>query len=97
MQQIGKKISLTLASLAIGMLTAGVAQADTAKAVSVSQSQLTAADKDANNFLHSNMNYAQTRYYPNKQINTGNVKSLRPAFTFQTEVLEYLKKILRLL
>ena len=88
MQQIGKKISLTLASLAIGVLTAGVAQADTGKSVAVSQSQLTAADKDANNFLHSNMNYAQTRYYPSKQINTGNVKNLRPAFTFQTEVLE---------
>lgn len=38
MQHIGKKISLTLASLAIGVLTAGVAHADTAKAVSVSQS-----------------------------------------------------------
>lgn len=64
MQQIGKKISLTLASLAIGVLTSGVAQADTGKSVAVSQSQLTAADKDANNFLHSNMNYAQTRYSP---------------------------------
>jgi PQQ-dependent dehydrogenase (methanol/ethanol family) len=34
------------------------------------------------------MNYAQTRYYPAAQINSGNVAKLRPAFTFQTEVLE---------
>jgi alcohol dehydrogenase (cytochrome c) len=58
------------------------------KAISVSQSQLSAADKDSANFLHSNMNYAQTRYYPASQINTGNVAKLRPAFQFQTEVLE---------
>ena len=32
------------------------------KAISVSQSRLNAADKDGANFLHSNMNYAQTRY-----------------------------------
>ena len=58
------------------------------KAVSVPQAKLDAADKDGANFLHSNMNYAQTRYYPAAQINTGNVAKLRPAFTFQTEVLE---------
>ena len=58
------------------------------KAISVSQSQLNAADDDGRNFLHSNMNYAQTRYYPASQINTGNVSKLRPAFQFQTEVLE---------
>ena len=34
------------------------------------------------------MNYAQTRYYPAAQINTTNVAKLRPAFQFQTEVLE---------
>ena len=58
------------------------------KAISVSQGKLTAADKDSANFLHSNMNYAQTRYYPAAQINTGNVAKLKPAFQFQTEVLE---------
>jgi PQQ-dependent dehydrogenase (methanol/ethanol family) len=58
------------------------------KAVSVSQSQLDGADKDSKNFLHSNMNYAQTRYYPAAQINTTNVGKLRPVFNFQTEVLE---------
>ena len=58
------------------------------KAISVSQAKLTAADKDGANFLHSNMNYAQTRYYPASQINTSNVAKLKPAFQFQTEVLE---------
>ncbi len=58
------------------------------KAVSVPQGRLDAADKDGSNFLHSNMNYAQTRYYPAAQINSGNVAKLRPMFTFQTEVLE---------
>ncbi len=58
------------------------------KNISVSQAKLDAADKDGANFLHSNMNYAQTRYYPAAQINTTNVAKLRPAFQFQTEVLE---------
>ena len=58
------------------------------KSVSVSQSRLDAADRDGANFLHSNMNYAQTRYYPASQINSKNVGKLKPVFTFQTEVLE---------
>ena len=58
------------------------------KTVSVSQAKLDAADKDGVNFLHSNGSYAQTRYYPASQINTTNVGKLRPAFVFQTEVVE---------
>jgi len=58
------------------------------KSVSVSQARLDGADKDGVNFLHSNMNYAQTRYYPAAQITSANVAKLRPAFQFQTEVLE---------
>ncbi|HEV7574553.1 MAG TPA: PQQ-dependent dehydrogenase, methanol/ethanol family [Caldimonas sp.] len=58
------------------------------KSISVPQARLDGADKDSSNFLHSNMNYAQTRYYPAAQINTTNVAKLRPAFSFQTEVLE---------
>ena len=56
--------------------------------VSVSQARLDGAARDANNFLHSNGSYAQTRYYAAVQINTGNVGKLKPAFVFQTEVLE---------
>jgi alcohol dehydrogenase (cytochrome c) len=58
------------------------------KAISVSQQQLDAAEKEGRNFLASNGSYAQTRFYPAKQINTNNVARLRPAFQFQTEVLE---------
>ena len=58
------------------------------KSISVSQDRLNDAGKDSANFLHSNMNYEQTRYYPASQINTGNVAKLKPAFMFQTEVLE---------
>jgi PQQ-dependent dehydrogenase (methanol/ethanol family) len=53
---------------------------------SVSQEQLNAAASDENNFLHTNGNYDQTRYYPGKQINKSNVGKLRPAWIFQTEV-----------
>jgi alcohol dehydrogenase (cytochrome c) len=58
------------------------------KSISVPQGKLDAAGKDGANFLHSNMNYEQTRYYPASQINSKNVGKLRPVFTFQTEVLE---------
>lgn len=78
-------------SAAIGQEVTGQAQAMGAplpKAISVSQQQLDAADKDSANFLHSNLSYAQTRYHPAAQINAGNVAKLRPAFTFQTEVIE---------
>ena len=56
--------------------------------VSVPQARLDGAGRDTNNFLLSNGNYAQTRYYPAKQINTSNVARLKPAFVFQTEVVE---------
>ena len=58
------------------------------KSISVSQGKLDAAGKDGANFLHSNMSYEQTRYYPAAQINSTNVAKLKPAFMFQTEVLE---------
>src|SRR5262249_8048203 len=52
----------------------------------VTQSMLDGSAKDDKNFLHPNGNYEQTRFYPASQINAGNVKSLRPAFIFQTAV-----------
>ena len=52
----------------------------------VTQDLLNRAAGDGNNFLHTNGNYEQTRYYPNRQINVGNVGKLRPAWIFQTEV-----------
>jgi alcohol dehydrogenase (cytochrome c) len=58
------------------------------KSVSVTQARLDAAARDGANFLHSNGSYAQTRYHAANQINAGNVGKLKPAFVFQTEVLE---------
>ncbi|MGT2505447.1 outer membrane protein assembly factor BamB family protein [Cupriavidus basilensis] len=55
---------------------------------SVTQAQLDAAGGNANDWLHSNGSYLQTRYYPGSQINTKNVARLKPAFQFQTAVLE---------
>lgn len=58
------------------------------KLVPVTQDMLNASGNDKNHWLHSNGNYAQTRFYPASQINTGNVSKLRPAFVFQTAVME---------
>ncbi len=57
----------------------------------VSQDMLNRAANDGNNFLHTNGNYEQTRYYPSKQINVNNVKDLRPEWIFQTEIVESLE------
>jgi PQQ-dependent dehydrogenase (methanol/ethanol family) len=62
-----------------------------APATAVTQDQMNAAASDEANFLHTNGNYDQTRYYPGKQINTSNVAKLRPAWIFQTEVKESLE------
>ena len=67
------------------------AQSKGAPATPVSQDQLNAAAGDDSNFLHTNGNYNQTRYFPGKQINTSNVGKLHPAWIFQTEVKESLE------
>ena len=54
----------------------------------VNQAMLDKAGKDANNWLLPNGSYEQTRYHAASQINTGNVSKLRPAFVFQTGMLE---------
>jgi PQQ-dependent dehydrogenase (methanol/ethanol family) len=71
----------------------GTADTTTAKPMSsklapVTQAMLDKAASDPNNWIHSNGSYAQTRYYPGTQINTSNVGKLKPAFVFQTGVLE---------
>src|ERR1700739_1437736 len=57
----------------------------------VTQQQLNAADKNSRNFLLTNGNYAQTRFYPGKQISRDNVKNLHVAWIFQTDVKESLE------
>jgi alcohol dehydrogenase (cytochrome c) len=59
--------------------------------VPVTQDQLSKADSDSNNFLHTNGDYRQQRFYPNGQINKSNVAKLHPAWIFQTAVKESLE------
>lgn len=54
----------------------------------VSQQMLDAAAQDPKNWIHPNGSYDQQRFYPGDQVSTQNVKGLRPAFVFQTAVLE---------
>lgn len=84
--------------LLIGAMTCGFAVAEETSNTTnygdlnnVSQDMLNRADGDGNNFLHTNGNYAQTRYYPSKQINVDNVRDLRPEWIFQTEIVESLE------
>src|SRR3981189_1619950 len=57
----------------------------------VTQDQLNTADKNAKNFALHNVNYAQTRFHPARQINRDNVKKLHVAWIFQTDVKESLE------
>jgi alcohol dehydrogenase (cytochrome c) len=80
-------------SLGVGAQETGTADTTVAKPMSqnfapVTQAMLDNAASDPKNWIHSNGSYAQTRYYPGAQINAGNVGKLRPAFVFQTAVLE---------
>ncbi|HEX4943307.1 MAG TPA: PQQ-binding-like beta-propeller repeat protein, partial [Usitatibacteraceae bacterium] len=64
------------------------ARAMTKSPAPVTQAMLNAAGGNAGNWIHSNGSYEQTRFHPGKLINTGNVAKLKPAFVFQTAVLE---------
>ena len=59
-----------------------------AKAPNVTQRHLNDAHGQGVNWLHTNGGYEQQRFYPGSQINVDNVKKLKPAFMFQTEVRE---------
>jgi len=54
----------------------------------VTQDMLDHAYGDANNFLHTNGNYDQTRYHPSAQINLETGGKLKLAWTFKTKVKE---------
>jgi PQQ-dependent dehydrogenase (methanol/ethanol family) len=80
---------------AAGLAQQEVTGADTVttKAISksippVTQAMLDAAGSDAKNWIHPNGSYDQQRYYPGSQINAANVAKLKPAFVFQTAVVE---------
>ena len=98
--QIGnspKAIAFT-AALCLGLGSAaaqeiaGGASTTTTKALSgvtsITQAMLDGAAAQTKNWIHSNGGYDQTRFYKGDQINAGNVGKLKPAFVFQTAVLE---------
>ncbi len=83
-----------MAALVVGGLT-GTARAQEVRSAAkfgdmntVTQDLLNRAATDGNNFLHTNGDYKQARFYPNRQINTTNVSHLHPAWIFQTDVME---------
>ena len=78
---------------AISILISSVSNAETkyGDMLTVTQDMLSRAGSDGNNFLHTNGNYEQTRFFPNKQINIQNVKNLVPAWVFQTEIVDSLE------
>jgi alcohol dehydrogenase (cytochrome c) len=89
--------SCTLTGGLVGMLIISMTQVNAAwsqtKAlprILITQEELNAATHDEINFLHTNGNYNQTRYFPGDQINTSNVGKLHAAWVFQTEVQEVL-------
>ncbi len=92
MAEWSSKASLVCVALVVS--SAATAQEETSASTlygdlqSVTQNMLTRAAGDGNNFLHTNGNYAQTRYYPASQIDAGNVRNLRPAWIFQTEIVD---------
>ena len=57
----------------------------------VTQSRLNKAHSDKANWLHVNGGYNQTRFFSGTQINTGNDGKLKPAFVFQTALVESLE------
>ena len=90
-----RRISLAVGSVALlglGMATVHAQEVERGTLYgdmsTVTQDNLSRAGSDGNNFLHTNGNYAQTRYYPSRQINVSNVHDLRPAWIFQTEIVE---------
>src|SRR5260370_8165137 len=84
-----EKALFTLGALALTILGSSLAAAQgtrTEPAPTVTPSMLERAAADGNNFLHTNGDYTQKRFYPNGQINASNVKRLHAAWIFQTEV-----------
>jgi alcohol dehydrogenase (cytochrome c) len=77
--------------LAICGIGSAGAQTRNTGAPTVTQSMLDHAAADSRNFLLTNGDYTQKRFYPNSQINTSNVKRLHAAWIFQTEVRESLE------
>jgi PQQ-dependent dehydrogenase (methanol/ethanol family) len=62
-----------------------------APAASVTQAMLNGAAKDSRDFLATNGDLKQQRFYPGSEINRSNVKGLHVAWIFQTDIRESLE------
>ena len=69
-----------------GSTTSATAMSSDLRAVT--QSRLDGADGEKTNWLQVNGGYSQKRFFPGSQINSSNVANLKPAFIFQTQILE---------
>lgn len=90
-----RRLAVMASVAAAGLFNIGSALADETKPAtlygdmsSVTQDMLDRAGQNGNDFLLTNGNYSQQRFYPNAQINRGNVARLRPAWIFQTDLME---------
>jgi len=88
-----KKLTSVLGAI---VLTLGMGQTFAAETLygnmnTVTQDMLDNAAGDANNFLHTNGNYDQTRFYPAQSINRENVGDLTRAWSFKMEVVDSLE------
>ncbi len=82
MRKVGYRVAMIIAAGAVGAAGAAAQEVKPASKwgdmSTVTQDLLNRAASDGNNFLHTNGNYQQTRYYPNRQINTTNVSGSAP-------------------
>jgi alcohol dehydrogenase (cytochrome c) len=81
-------VALSAAAGAQEVNQAGKSVLGNAKVPPVTQQMLNGADKNTKDFLLTNGNYAQTRFYGAKQIDRDSVKHLHVAWIFQTDVKE---------
>ena len=79
---IGSFALLSTAASGQEVQQGGKSMIGNAKVPPVTQQQLNSADKNSKDFLLTNGNYAQTRFYPAKQIDRDNVKRLHVAWIF---------------
>src|SRR5438093_2010003 len=93
------RLTIAGAAVAVALGISGVSAQETGTATTsakpmsgnltaISDAMLQNAASDPKNWIHSNGNYANTRYYPGAQITAANVGKLTPKFVFQTAVLE---------
>jgi alcohol dehydrogenase (cytochrome c) len=97
MTRVGTASLAGIVALLIGgMVCAGAQEtkpgtapaAPTAPGPTVTQAMLNGAASDSKDFLQTNGDYNQQRFYPGKQINRSTVNGLRVAWIFQTDVRE---------